>query len=110
MRRQAQNMYRIVPRGTLRQIGSMAKAQGKPVKIEPDRYRLGDPGRTDLQDFCEAMLGADQSKVIRAAVGEFIRAELNRNEGVRERYEALKRARRERNGTIARLVRPEKGC
>jgi len=84
-------------------------ADGKPAKIEPDRYRLGDPGRTELQDFCEAMFGADQSKVIRTAVAAFIRAELDRNEGVRERYEALRRARRERNGTIPRLVKPEKG-
>jgi hypothetical protein len=82
----------------------------KPAKIEPDRYRLGEPGRTELQDFCEAMLGADQSKVIRAAVAAFIRAELGQNEGVRERYETLRRARRERNGTIPRLVKPEKAC
>lgn len=103
-------MYRIVLRGTFRQIGSMAKAPGKSEKIEPDRYRLGEPGRTNLQDFCEAMFGADQSKVIRAAVTAFIRIELDRNEGVRERYEALKRAQRERNGTVPKLVRPENGC
>ena len=84
-------------------------ADGKTSKIEPDRYRLGEPGRTELQDFCEAMLGADQSKVIRAAVAAFIRAELERNEGVRERYEALRRARRERNGTTPRLVKAENG-
>jgi hypothetical protein len=101
-------MYRVVPRGTLRQITAMAEPQSKPTKIEPDRYRLGDPGRTDLQDFCEAMLGADQSKVIRAAVAAFILAELDRNEGVRERYEALKRARQGKKGTIAKLVHPGK--
>jgi hypothetical protein len=83
---------------------------GKPQKIEPDRYRLGEPSRTELQDFCEAMFGADQSKVIRAAVAAFIRAELDRNEGVRERYEALRRARRERNGAAPRLVKPERAC
>jgi hypothetical protein len=82
---------------------------GKTSKIEPDRYRLGEPGRTELQDFCEAMFGADQSKVIRAAVAAFIRAELDRNEGVRERYEALRRARREHNGTTPRLVKSENG-
>jgi hypothetical protein len=85
-------------------------ANGKPPKIEPDRYRLGEPGRTELQDFCEAMFGADQSKVIRAAVATFISAELDRNEGVRERYETLRRARRERNGNIPRLVKSEKEC
>ena len=53
---------------------------------------------------------ADQAKVIRAAVVAFIRTELDRNEGVRERYEALKRARRERNGTMPRLIKPEKQC
>jgi len=50
-------------------------------RIEPDRYRLGEPGRTDLMDFCEAMLGADQAKVIRIAVATFIRDELARNAG-----------------------------
>jgi hypothetical protein len=107
-------MHRIVPRGTSEHIQHLM-AQGlesdrKSSKIEPDRYRLGEPSRTDLQDFCEAMFGADQSKVIRAAVAAFIRAELDRNEGVRERYDALKRERRERNGTIPRLVKPEKSC
>ena len=92
-------------------IGTMVQgARGKPSKIEPDRYRLGEPGRTELQDFCEAMFGADQSKVIRAAVTAFIRAELDHNEGVCERYEALRRARRERNGTVPRLVKSEKEC
>jgi hypothetical protein len=82
-------------------------ADNKPTRIEPDRYRLGEPTRTELQDFCEAMLGADQSKVIRAAVAAFIRAELDRNEGVRERYEAL---RRQRSGTGPKLVRSDKEC
>jgi len=83
---------------------------GKSPKTQPDRYRLGEPSRTELQDFCEAMFGADQSKVIRAAVSAFISAELDRNEGVRERYEELRRARRELVGIVPRLVKSEKGC
>lgn len=81
-----------------------------PRKIEPDRYRLGEPVRTDLHDLCEAMFGADQAKIIRAAVTAFIKAQLKDNEGVRVRYDELRRARRERNGTMPRLVKPEKGC
>lgn len=104
-------MYRIVPRGTYGHDPGMARSpDDKPMRIEPDRYRLGEPTRTELQDFCEAMLGADQSKVIRAAVAAFIRVELDRNEGVRERYEALRRARRERNGNGLRVVKSEKEC
>lgn len=81
-----------------------------PKKIEPDRYRLGEPIRTDLADLCEAMFGADQAKIIRAAVAAFIKAELKDNEGVRVRYDEIRRTRRERNGATPRLVRPEKGC
>jgi hypothetical protein len=101
---------KFVPRGTSRYNFVMTRGLDKPEKIEPDRYRLGEPGRTDLLDFCEAMLGADQSKVIRAAVSAFIRAELDRNEGIRHRYEALKRARTESGSPHVRLIRPEKKC
>jgi hypothetical protein len=90
-------------------ISVMAQGENrKTARIEPDRYRLGEPTRTELQDFCEAMFGADQSKVIRTAVAAFVHAELDRNVGVRERYDALQRARREHNGSIPRLVRSGK--
>jgi hypothetical protein len=105
VKRECTVLYRAVHCAII--AGMALTADRKPSRIEPDRYRLGEPGRTELQDFCEAMFGADQAKVIRAAVAAFIHAELDRNEGVRERYEALRRARRERNGTIPRLVKPK---
>jgi hypothetical protein len=77
---------------------------------EPGRYRLGDPIDGELEDFCKAMLDAKQSVVIRAAVSAFIKAELDRNEGIRQRYEALRRARREKTAPNLHVIKPEKEC
>lgn len=74
-------------------------------RVEPGRYRLGDPVDGELADFCAAMFDAKQSSVIRAAISAFIKAELDRNEGVRERYEELRRARRERLAPNVRLIK-----
>jgi hypothetical protein len=77
---------------------------------EVGRYRLGDPVDGELEDFCKAMFDAKQSVVIRAAVSAFIKEELDRNEGVRERYEALRRARREKTTPNLHIINPGKEC
>ena len=77
---------------------------------DPGRYRLGDPIDGELADFCMAMLEAKQSAVIRAAVSAFIKVELSRNDGVRERYEELRRLRREKAAPNVRLIQPAKEC
>ena len=77
---------------------------------EPGRYQLGDPIDDELEDFCKAMLDAKQSAVMRAAVSVFIKAELARNEGVRERYEELRRARRERSAPNLHVIQPGNEC
>jgi hypothetical protein len=74
------------------------------------RFNLGDPVDGELVDFCEAMIGAAHTEVIRRAVSAFIQAELSRNPGIRERYEALRRARREGIGGNVRLIKPDKAC
>lgn len=79
------------------------------VPIGRGRYDLGDPVNGELADFCDAMDDATQKTVLRRAFTEYMKRMLKENEGIRERYEALRRARRERNGTIPRLVKPEKG-
>jgi hypothetical protein len=79
--------------------------QREEERSEPGRYRLGDPVDGELSDFCAAMLDAKQSSVIRAAVSAFIKAEIDRNEGVRERYEELRRARREKLAPNVRLIK-----
>jgi hypothetical protein len=85
----------------------MAQRQGDRERSEPGRYRLGEPIDGELADFCLAMLEAKQSAVIRAAVAAFIKAELSRNEGVRERYEALRRAKREKIAPNLRVLHQE---
>jgi predicted metalloprotease len=51
------------------------------------------------------MFDASQSTVIAAAVSAFINAELAKNEGIRERYEKLGRARREGTATKVHLIK-----
>lgn len=85
----------------------MRVKQDSSDRADPGRYRLGDPVDGELADFCAAMLEAKQSAVIRAAVSAFILAELARNEGVRQRYEELRRARREKTAPNVRLITKE---
>ena len=69
------------------------------------RFRPGEPRDGELAEFCAAMFDASQSTVIAAAVSAFINAELAKNEGIRERYEKLGRARREGTATKVHLIK-----
>jgi hypothetical protein len=50
-------------------------------------------GGFEPADFSEALPSASHTEIIRRAVSAYIRDFLNRNEGVREDYEQLRRAR-----------------
>jgi len=86
----------------------MARA-GRP-RSTGSRLPLDEPLKSDFDDFLAAHHAGQSKEVIHKAIRAFIDADLGRNAGVREEYEALRRARRERNGTVPRLVKPEKGC
>ena len=71
------------------------------------RLGLDPPLRYEFDDFLKAHHLASSKEVIHKAIRAFIEADLAKNAGVREEYEALRRARRQRNGTAPRLVTPE---
>ena len=74
------------------------------------RLPLDEPLKSDFDDFLKVHHLASSKEVIQRALRAFIDADLAKNAGVREEYEALRRARRPRNGAIARLVQPEREC
>jgi len=50
-----------------------------------------------LDAFCDAAWGVSRAKIIREAVAEFVRKELDKNPGLQERYDvAEQRLRKER--------------
>jgi hypothetical protein len=57
------------------------------------RLKLGEPWDSDLIDFCEAHHGASATQVIRNALRGLIDAELKRDAGTRERFEAARQKR-----------------
>jgi hypothetical protein len=59
------------------------------------RYDLGEPANTDLVDFCEALDDATQKTVLNRALSQYIRKVLDENDGIRRRYEEIRRRRSE---------------
>jgi hypothetical protein len=53
------------------------------------------------------MIGGDRSRVRVVLIEP---ADLAKNKGMPEEYNALRRARRERHGTNVRLIKPERAC
>jgi hypothetical protein len=74
------------------------------------RLDLDEPLGTEFADFLAAHHSASVKAVLHKAVRAFIDADLAKNQGVREEFEALRRARRERNGTNVHLIRSDKAC
>jgi hypothetical protein len=64
----------------------------------------------DCANFLAAHHTASVKAVLHKAVRDFIDADLAKNQGVREDFEALRRARRERNGTNVHLIKSDKAC
>jgi hypothetical protein len=93
-----------------RSLYKLAMARSGRPRSTGSRLPLDEPLRTDFDDFLKAHHMASSKEVIQKALRAFIEADLAKNAGVREEYEALRRARRQRNGTIPRLVKPEREC
>jgi hypothetical protein len=74
------------------------------------RLDLDEPLASEFADFLAAHHMASTKVVLHKALRAFIDADLARNQGVREEYEALQRVRRERNGRNMRLIKPDKPC
>lgn len=76
-------------------------------KTTGDRYKLGEPVAGKLSDFCAANFNPPEIEVIRVALDQFIESELERNEGMRERYVAARKKRMDGDGKVAK-IRPVK--
>jgi predicted transcriptional regulator len=72
------------------------------------RLDLDEPLRTDLADFLAAHDDASQRTVVHRAIRDYIENDLTRNQGVRERYEEIRRGRREEHAVNLHVVKPEK--
>lgn len=57
------------------------------------RFKLGEPFDEMLDDFCAAHFNASATEVMRQALSHFIRAELDANMGMKERYDAARQRR-----------------
>lgn len=68
---------------------------------------LGDELHGSLRAFCEALHGANKSRVIRNAVEAYIESELRSNDGLRERYEDFRQRKRRVSSAILKVVEPE---
>lgn len=80
---------------------------GRP-RSSGSRLDLEEPLASEFADFLAAHHMASGKAVLHKAIRAFIENDLARNVGVREEYEALRRVRRERNGSNIHLV--ENAC
>lgn len=74
------------------------------------RLDLDEPLASEYGDFLKAHHTASSKDVLHKAIRAFIDTDLAKNQGVREEYEALRRARRERNGNNVRLIKRDNAC
>ena len=72
------------------------------------RLDLDEPLKTDLGDFLTAHDDASQRTVVHRAIRAYIENDLARNQGVRERYEEIRRARWEGRAVNLHVIKPEK--
>jgi hypothetical protein len=82
---------------------------GRP-RSSGSRLDLDEPLRSEFDDFLMAHHTASSKDVVHQAIRAFINADLQRNAGVREEYENLQRARRDRigNGNNLRIIKTDK--
>jgi len=60
-----------------------------------------------LHAFCEALLGSPRQRVIREALRRFIDEEIKSNQGVRERFNELKRSLERSQQPSIRVIRAQ---
>jgi hypothetical protein len=74
------------------------------------RLDLDEPLKSDFADYLAAKDDASVKTVVHRAIRAYMDADLDKNEGVKERYEELRRARREGRAANLHLIEPEKAC
>jgi hypothetical protein len=74
------------------------------------RLDLDEPLRSEFADYLAAKDDAAVKTVVHRAIRAYMEVDLDKNAGIKERYEELRRARREGHAPNVRLVRPEKSC
>jgi hypothetical protein len=82
---------------------------GRP-RSSGSRLDLDEPLASQFADFLTAHHLASGKSVLQKAISAFIEDDLAKNQGVREEYEALQQARKERNGKNIHLIKSEKTC
>jgi hypothetical protein len=74
------------------------------------RLDLDEPLKSEFADYLAAKDDASVKTVVHRAIRAYMDVDLDKNDGLKERYEELQRARREGRPTNVRLVKPEKSC
>jgi predicted transcriptional regulator len=74
------------------------------------RLDLDDPLKGEFADYLAAKDDASQKTVVHRAIRAYIEADLEKNAGLKERYEELRRARRDGHAPNLHLIKPEKTC
>jgi hypothetical protein len=74
------------------------------------RLDLDEPLKSEFADYLSAKDDASVKTIVHRAVRAYMNADLDANVGLKERYEELRRLRRERNGGNVRLIKRDDGC
>jgi hypothetical protein len=75
------------------------------------RLNLDEPLKSEFADYLSAKDDASQKTVVERAIRGYMQADLDQNQGLRARYEELRRLRREGSAGNVRLIKqPEKAC
>ncbi len=75
------------------------------------RLDLDEPLRSEFADYLSAKDDAAVKTIVHRAIRAYMKADLDANQGLKERYEELRRLRRNGGATNVRLIKPpEKAC
>jgi hypothetical protein len=74
------------------------------------RLDLDEPLKSEFADYLSAKDDASVKTIVHRAVRAYMNADLDANAGLKERYEELRRIRRERNGGNVRLIKRDNDC
>ncbi len=75
------------------------------------RLNLDEPLKSEFADYLSAKDDASQKTVVERAIRAYMQADFDVNQGIKARYEDLRRLRRDGSAGNVRLIKsPEKAC
>lgn len=74
------------------------------------RLDLDEPLKSEFADYLAAKDDASAKTVVHRALRAYMQADLDANQGMKERYAELRRVRREGSGGNVRAIRPDRAC